>query len=395
MSSSPSSSAQKTGGGRRGGAAAPSVSSRASAGSIPGPIKATQAFGLTTTPSHTPLEGGGGQGHSTRTKRSDRQQSGSPGRGDRRTLSDGVRVIQKSRSVDSVAFSCYLNGEWPRADPLVAQAYFCPSNLTSDRATQTPQEWCHLHSTKSLKSEASGQPALIASADSLKTIRACLTRSSRESRRHTLGGSCQSNSVLTFHHRFSPLGLALPSKPVALSELQRTRGRVFGSPDSLSQEIEKLSMAANISYSVKSSPDGRCAPVAAQLKTCSAETQTPSQFSQSKEISSSVESLLLVPASDFPCRTDMDCKESNSPELVRFASPHLLTDRLAPEGCEKICGKFQEVKKADELTTEVPPSLKVPSSTCHIPSDSSAFNPPLVKNYTSLPTLKTKKTSSV
>lgn len=55
---------------------------------------------------------------------------------DRRTLSDGVRVIQKSRSVDSVAFSCYLNGEWPRADPLVAQAYFCPSNLTSDRATQ-------------------------------------------------------------------------------------------------------------------------------------------------------------------------------------------------------------------------------------------------------------------
>lgn len=66
-------------------------------------------------------------------------------------------------------------------------------------------------------------------------IRACLTRSSRESRRHTLGGSCQSNSVLTFHHRFSPLGLALPSKPVALSELQRTRGRVFGSPDSLSQ----------------------------------------------------------------------------------------------------------------------------------------------------------------
>lgn len=38
---------------------------------------------------------------------------------------------------------------------------------------------------------------------------------------------------------------------------------------------------------------------------------------------------------------------NGSPELVRFASPQALTDRLAPEGCEKVCGKFKEIRSVD------------------------------------------------
>lgn len=55
---------------------------------------------------------------------------------ERKSGSEGSSTIRKSRSVDAVTSNCYLNGEWPRADSLVAQAYFCPSNLTSDRSTQ-------------------------------------------------------------------------------------------------------------------------------------------------------------------------------------------------------------------------------------------------------------------
>lgn len=52
--------------------------------------------------------------------------------------------------------------------------------------------------------------------------------------------------------------------------------------------------------------------------------------------------------------------------------------------------------KATELMAELASPLKVPSSVCHIPSESSAFNPPpLIKNYLSQPTQLAKKMNSV
>lgn len=52
--------------------------------------------------------------------------------------------------------------------------------------------------------------------------------------------------------------------------------------------------------------------------------------------------------------------------------------------------------KATELMAELASPLKAPSSVCHIPSESSAFNPPpLIKNYLSQPTQLAKKMNSV
>ena len=41
-----------------------------------------------------------------------------------------------TESVASNCSNCYLRGEWPKSDPLVTQAYFCPSSITADKASQ-------------------------------------------------------------------------------------------------------------------------------------------------------------------------------------------------------------------------------------------------------------------
>lgn len=58
-----------------------------------------------------------------------------------------------------------------------------------------------------------------------------------------------------------------------------------------------------------------------------------------------------------------------------------------------VCNLFS---KATELIIELASPLKAPSGVCHIPSESSAFNPPpLIKNYLSQPTQLAKKMNSV
>lgn len=361
-----------------------------------GPIRATQVFSLTSLGSSGSFTQDVAGHLKTKRSSSDRLQSGSPVR-ERKSGSEGSSTIRKSRSVDAVTSNCYLNGEWPRADSLVAQAYFCPSNLTSDRSTQTPQEWCRVRSSKSSKSETSGRSVSVVSTDSLKTIKACLTRSSRDSTRHGNSGLWQMTSTHSTPNGFTGIGLALPSKPIAVPDLQWNRSLVRSSPDSLCQEIEKLAMTANAPVEVKLSSGGRCAPVAQQLKMCSAVTQTPLQFAPPTMTRETTDSLLL-PTTSFECsgHEDNSFKGNGSPELVRFASPQALTDRLAPEGCEKVCGKFKEISTATELIAELASPLKAPSGVCHIPSETSAFNPPpLIKNYLSQPTQLAKKMNSV
>ena len=49
---------------------------------------------------------------------------------------NGGASIRRSGSFETIASNSYLSGEWPRTDPLVTQAYFCPSTLTADKFTQ-------------------------------------------------------------------------------------------------------------------------------------------------------------------------------------------------------------------------------------------------------------------
>lgn len=64
---------------------------------------------------------------------------------------------------------------------------------------------------------------------------------------------------------------------------------------------------------------------------------------------------------------------------------------MADFGC--VCNLYST---ATELIAELASPLKAPSGVCHIPSETSAFNPPpLIKNYLSQPTQLAKKMNSV
>src|SRR6218665_479886 len=77
-------------------------------------------------------------------------------------------------------------------------------------------------------------------------IKACLTRSSRDSTRHGNSGLWQMTSTHSTPNGFTGIGLALPSKPIAVPDLQWNRSLVRSSPDSLCQASQQFN--SNTTY---------------------------------------------------------------------------------------------------------------------------------------------------
>lgn len=365
----------------------------------------------------------------------DRLHANSPGVRDRSSPVSAGATLRRGNDglTDAVTTSSYLRGEWPRSDPLVNQAYFCPSNLTVDKASQTPDEWCSVQSLDRKKS--SRRSASVGSADSIKDFKARLAKTSKDATSGSgrSGQSQRRSPVLVIHADFigsgsgSSSSQAVPSIkqiPFQLSTIgsaQKTSSH--SSLESLNQEIEGLVLNGSPLSDgfVKSPSDGRRAPVAREFKShSSALTQTPPmiQIHDDPTSSSSVSqaggggadgellsvrhqagtdvtaadltvdlqlltlkatrSAALTPNSASSSGTDYGSREdiskvSSSPQLASF-----FPERLPPDGCEKIAGKFFE-NHGPGLTIEssLKPLLPKPVvASFHIPSEKSAFITP-------------------
>lgn len=372
-----------------------------------GPIKAVhQTFGLTVSSgsSYSPtsqIVGVENQNQSNfkikRLSPDSPLQPGSPVSKDRKGATHGLG-ISRTGSFDVLSSSCYINGEWPRlSSPLINQMY-----LTLEKSTQTPDEWYGLHSLDQL-SKTSGSlkvSTTLSSSGSLKDIRALLSKSSKEREspmRPSVSSSQRTSPVTGSRHGVN--SNSVQTKPIPVPFLSRSRSvfHCFGSLESLNQEIEKLVMHSSSQWTehAKSPSDGRRAPVPCPLTTCSRLTQTPPQGPAMMMIR--VTPVLGTPDDLDDRPMESSCQEENfdcegkefldsgsgSPELLHFLSPKTITSRMPPDGCEKVEGIFQEYREIDLMKREVPffkQQQLLSGVKCHIPSESSAFNP-LVKNY--------------
>jgi hypothetical protein len=276
----------------------------------------------------------------------------------------------------------------------VTQAYFSPNNLTVDKASQTPEEWCNLMTSD--KKKTSRRSASVGSGDCLKEFKARLAKTTKDAgaagATGRTGGSARRSPICVVHNDLSPVTAAtLPMKPVPIPllipSLSSQRMSSHSSLEGLNQEIEGLVLNTTSTGShLKSPSDGRRAPIAREFKSCaSALTQTPPVFLLNGEPSEQLHTRAVDGTNtvDFGSRDDIS-KVSSSPELASFIS-----ERLPPDGCEKVIIKFLEnngIKAAsavaadasdvgDDLkTTTRPLFVKLPApAVFHIPSEKSAF----------------------